>query len=215
MTAATDRAAFDLLGELPTGTTVLEASAGTGKTYAIVGLAVRYVAELGVDPERLLLVTFSRAATKELRERTRDRFAAVAAGLAHPAASSDDLVAFLAGADPDTVTLRRQRLLQALSNFDAATIATTHSFCQRMLDSIGIAGERDPDTELVEEATDLIAQAVSDLYLSRFGREPDPTLTPEEARKAARAAIFDPQAVLAPANADGTEIGRASCRERV
>ncbi|CRK50457.1 RecBCD enzyme subunit RecB [Rhodococcus sp. RD6.2] len=209
MTPATDRAAFDLLGDLPTGTTVLEASAGTGKTYAIVGLAVRYVAELGVDPERLLLVTFSRAATKELRERTRDRFAAVAAGLADPAASSDGLVAFLADADPDTVTLRRQRLLQALSNFDAATIATTHSFCQRMLDGIGIAGERDPDTELVEEATGLIAEAVSDLYLSRFGRDPDPTLTPEEARKAARAAIFDPQAVLAPANADGTAAGDA------
>ena len=36
---------FDLLGPMPTGTTVLEASAGTGKTYAIVGLAARYIAE--------------------------------------------------------------------------------------------------------------------------------------------------------------------------
>ena len=36
---------FDLLGPLPSGTTVLEASAGTGKTYAIVGLATRYVAD--------------------------------------------------------------------------------------------------------------------------------------------------------------------------
>ncbi|MFD1811756.1 UvrD-helicase domain-containing protein, partial [Rhodococcus gannanensis] len=213
MSAATGRAAFDLLGELPTGTTVLEASAGTGKTYAIVGLAVRYVAEQGVDPERLLLVTFSRAATKELRERTRDRFADVAAGLDDPASSRDELVTFLADADPDTVTLRRQRLLRALSNFDAATIATTHSFCQRMLDGIGIAGERDPDTELVEEATDLIEQTVSDLYLSRFGRQPTPTLSPEEARKVARAAIFDPQAVLAPdlaaTGGDGTTAGDA------
>ena len=36
---------FDLLGPLPTGTTVLEASAGTGKTYALAGLVTRYVAE--------------------------------------------------------------------------------------------------------------------------------------------------------------------------
>ena len=36
---------FDLLAELPTGTTVLEASAGTGKTYTIAALVVRYVAE--------------------------------------------------------------------------------------------------------------------------------------------------------------------------
>ncbi|MGW0177295.1 UvrD-helicase domain-containing protein [Rhodococcus sp. NPDC003322] len=203
----TNRAAFDLLGELPSETTVLEASAGTGKTYAIVGLAVRYVAERGVDPERLLLVTFSRAATKELRERTRERFAGVAAGLADPASTDDRLVRYLADADADTVALRRRRLLQALSNFDAATIATTHSFCQRMLDSIGIAGERDPDTELVEEATELIAETISDLYLNRFGRDPDPSLTPEEARKAARGAIFDPQALLAPQNADGTAAG--------
>ncbi|EME22396.1 UvrD-helicase domain-containing protein [Rhodococcus triatomae] len=213
MTATADRAAFDLLGELPTGTTVLEASAGTGKTYAIVGLAVRYIAERGIDPERLLLVTFSRAASKELRERTRERFAAAAAGLADPASSTDELVELLADADHDTVTLRRQRLLQALSNFDAATIATTHSFCQRMLDSIGIAGERDPDTELVEEATDIVAQTISDLYLGRFGRQPHPTLTPDEARTAARAAVFDPQAILAPAVAsadgDGTSAGDA------
>ena len=55
-------AAFDAAGPLPAGTTVLEASAGTGKTHAIVGLAVRYVAEAGIAITELLLVTFSRAA---------------------------------------------------------------------------------------------------------------------------------------------------------
>ena len=43
---------FDLLGTLPTGTTVLEASAGTGKTYALVGLATRFVAEGTADDIR-------------------------------------------------------------------------------------------------------------------------------------------------------------------
>ncbi len=76
--------AFDLFAPLPQGTTVLEASAGTGKTYAIVGLAARFVAEEDIDLSQLLLVTFSRAATKELRERTRERFASAAAGLADP-----------------------------------------------------------------------------------------------------------------------------------
>ena len=75
---------FDLLAPLPEGTTVLEASAGTGKTYAIVGLATRFVAEGVVDLSQLLLVTFSRAATQELRERTRNRFAEVASALADP-----------------------------------------------------------------------------------------------------------------------------------
>jgi exodeoxyribonuclease V beta subunit len=78
---------FDLTGPLPLGTTVLEASAGTGKTYAIVGLAARYVAEGVTDIAGVLLVTFSKGATRELRERTRARFAEVAAALADPSAA--------------------------------------------------------------------------------------------------------------------------------
>ena len=65
-------AEFDLCGPLPTGVTVLEASAGTGKTYTIAALAARYVAE-GTPLERLLLVTFTRMATGELRDRVRER----------------------------------------------------------------------------------------------------------------------------------------------
>ena len=71
--------AFDVCGPLPTGVTVLEASAGTGKTYTIAALAARYVAE-GTPLERLLLVTFTRMATGELRERVRERLVAVEQG---------------------------------------------------------------------------------------------------------------------------------------
>ncbi|QBJ97881.1 AAA family ATPase [Rhodococcus sp. ABRD24] len=211
-TSPTTGTAFDLLAPLPSGTTVLEASAGTGKTYAIVGLAARFVAEAGVDLAQLLLVTFSRAATKELRERTRERFASAAAGLVDPLAaraSGDPLVAHLADADSGEVALRRRRLMQALSDFDAGTIVTTHSFCQRMLDGLGIAGERDPDAVLVEQADDLTAEVIADLFLQRFGRSDSPTLRPADARSAARAAIFDPQATLAPEGAEGSRAGDA------
>jgi exodeoxyribonuclease V beta subunit len=71
---------FDVTGPLPDGVTVLEASAGTGKTYAIAALAARYVAE-GIPLERILLVTFTRMATGELRERVRDRLGTVEQGL--------------------------------------------------------------------------------------------------------------------------------------
>ena len=56
--------AFDPCGELPRGVTVLEASAGTGKTYTIAALTARYVAE-GIPLQRLLLVTITRIATGE------------------------------------------------------------------------------------------------------------------------------------------------------
>ena len=64
---------FDLTDPLPRGTTVLEASAGTGKTYAIAALTARYLAEGRATIGDLLLVTFSRAATAELRGRVRER----------------------------------------------------------------------------------------------------------------------------------------------
>ncbi|WP_246098293.1 UvrD-helicase domain-containing protein [Rhodococcus spelaei] len=207
----TETRTFDLCGPLPHGTTVLEASAGTGKTYAIVGLAARFVAEAGVDLADLLLVTFSRAATKELRERTRQRFASAAAALADPEAarrSAEPLIAHLADAHDDEVAARRRRLLQSLSDFDAATIVTTHSFCQRVLDGLGVAGERDPDAVLVEEADDLVTEVIGDLYLRDYGRSPA-LLGPADARKAAKAAVFDGQAILAPEDADGTEAGEA------
>ena len=54
---------FDLTGPLPRRTTLLEASAGTGKTYAIAALAARYLAEDGLDAGELLLITFGRHAT--------------------------------------------------------------------------------------------------------------------------------------------------------
>ena len=72
--------AFDVCGPLPTGVTVLEASAGTGKTFTIAALAARYVAE-GIPLEQILMVTFTRMATGELRERVRERLVSAEQGL--------------------------------------------------------------------------------------------------------------------------------------
>lgn len=197
---------FDLLGPMPTGTTVLEASAGTGKTYAIVGLAARYIAEGIAEISDLLLVTFSRAATQELRDRTRSRFASIARDLADPniaRASRDPLVAFLAAVDDAEVDRRRRRLRRALSDFDAGTIVTTHSFCQRMLDGLGIAGEREPESAFVESVSDLLEQVVDDLYLQMFsGADEAPAFSRRDAQQLASAAVGDQQSILYPDTED-------------
>ncbi|GHE78005.1 RecBCD enzyme subunit RecB [Amycolatopsis deserti] len=215
---------FDPAGAEPAGTTVIEASAGTGKTYAISGLATRYIAEGVAELPQLMVVTFGRAATQELRERVRARLVATAAALADPPRArdgDDELVAWLARGDDDAVRTRRRRLSRALSDFDSATIATTHSFCQRMLDSLGIAGEREPDAVLVEQVDDLAEEVISDLYLARYRDAGQPPLSPAQARAAAWAAIRDGQAALAPAGADpATPAGQrvdfaAAAREEV
>jgi exodeoxyribonuclease V beta subunit len=68
---------FDLEGPLPAegSTTVLEASAGTGKTYALATLVTRYLAEGVTTLDQMLLITFNRAASRELRERVRAQIA--------------------------------------------------------------------------------------------------------------------------------------------
>ena len=206
---------FALCGELPSGTTVLEASAGTGKTYAIVGLAARFVAEAGVDISQLLLVTFSRAATQELRERTRDKFVGVAAALADPVTardSDDELIRHLATGPTAQVEHRRARLLSALSDFGSGTIATTHSFCQRMLDELGLSGEHDPRVRLVDNVDDLVATVADDIYLARYARG-GPPFPMKEAHQLALAAVRDRRARLAPEACD--ELGDEVAAERV
>ena len=94
---------FDILGPLPAdaSTTVLEASAGTGKTYTVGALVARYVAEGVTTLDRMLVITFGRAASQELRERVRDQLVAAERALADPASAdpSDALLVHLVSAD--------------------------------------------------------------------------------------------------------------------
>ena len=97
---------FDLLGELPTGTAVLEASAGTGKTYTIAALVVRYVAEGIASLDELLVITFGRMASQELRERVRSQLVVAQRALARPGSVGDDrFLEFLVGVGADELRL--------------------------------------------------------------------------------------------------------------
>ncbi len=177
---------FDVTGPLPTGVTVLEASAGTGKTWTIAALASRYVAE-GTPLERLLLVTFTRMATGELRERVRER-----------------LVRDLAAETDET---RCERLARAVSDFDAATIATTHGFCQEVLSGLGVAGDVERDAVFVEDVTDIADEVVDDLYVRRFHRaEGEPAFSREQAGKIASIAVANPLAPIEPAQAEAGSV---------
>ena len=89
---------FDLRGPLPdaASTTVLEASAGTGKTFALAGLVTRYVAEGVATLDQMLLITFGRAASQELRDRVRRQITHAAAAFDDPSLVGDNqLVAYL------------------------------------------------------------------------------------------------------------------------
>ena len=204
---------FDVCGALPTGTTVLEASAGTGKTFTIAALATRYVAEGHSELRELMLVTFGRAATQELRERVRERLVSAERGLRdapQARAGDDQLLRLLADAPDDEVTRRRIRLARALATFDAATIATTHGFALQMLAGLGVAGDLEPDATCLENSGDLVTEVVDDLYVRKYARDgaPADVLPYKTALEVARAAMGDRQARLEPSDAGpGTAAG--------
>lgn len=193
---------FDLLGPLPAerSTTVLEASAGTGKTFALAGLVTRYVAEGHATLDEMLLITFGRAASQELRERVRCQMVDAVTAFGDGAiADGNDLVRHLIEGTDAQRSARRQRLRDALAGFDAATIATTHQFCQLVLKSLGAAGDTDAGVTLLEDLNDLVTEIVDDLYLAHFGRErDDPALTYREALRIARVVVANPSTQLRP-----------------
>ncbi len=197
---------FDPLGELPTGTALLEASAGTGKTWAVGALVTRYVAEGHARLDELLVITFGRAASQELRERVREQLVAAELALADPAAArhAGGLTGLLADAGEAEVAQRRERLRQALADFDGATIATTHQFCQQVLRSLGVAGDTDTGAELVEQLDDLVVEVVDDLFLARYGDLARPPFSREVALGVARVATGDPQSLLVAEGAEGS-----------
>ncbi len=204
---------FDLLGPLPEAgsTTVLEASAGTGKTYALAGLVTRYLAETDMTLGEMLLITFNRAASRELRERVRGQISEAVSAFDGRIPANNDLVRHLVhGAGRQT---RRARLRDALANFDAATIATTHEFCGSVLKSLGVAGDTATGVRLEESLDDLVAEIVDDLYLADFGsQEQDPVLSHHDALELARAAVGDPCAQLRPAEPDPDSVAGVRLR---
>lgn len=120
------------LNTLPlSGSNLIEASAGTGKTYTIAALYLRLLLEQPLGVESILVVTFTTAATAELRERIRTRL--VEAEQAFSSGSSGDplLIHLLATLPEREQALRRLR--QGLLLFDRAAIFTIHGFCQRLL----------------------------------------------------------------------------------
>ncbi|MBL8734348.1 MAG: UvrD-helicase domain-containing protein [Planctomycetes bacterium] len=122
---------FDLIADrLDEGTVVLEASAGTGKTYTLTGIVLRLLLEGQVQRlEQILVVTFTIAATDELKARLR-RGLQQALGVLDGDATDDTFLASLArhGAPG------RQRLREALDQFDQLGVQTMHGFCKRLLD---------------------------------------------------------------------------------
>lgn len=178
--------AFDSLKISLSGCNLIEASAGTGKTYAIASLYLRMVVENEqFRPENILVVTFTEAATKELRDRIRKRLRE-ARDVAGGCATTDSfLLEFMSPNHPgwpgnDVALLR---LDSALRTFDCAAIYTIHGFCSRALQENAFESGSLFDTELVTNQKKLVNLIVDDFWRYRFFAAAAPLLPLAEAMK--------------------------------
>ncbi len=216
---------FDPTAPLSPGVTFLEASAGTGKTWTITSLFVRLVAELGIEVREILVVTFTRAATAELRERVRQRLREAVAAVERargPAGGTppedDPLLAHiveLAAREDVGRSLVVSRLRRALEGFDEATISTIHGFCQRMLQHHAFESGAPFEAELLTDLEPLVEEVLEDFWTREIHDAPEVFVNHLKARRVslrelrdlARRAAYDRDLRVLPEGEDPDATG--------
>ena len=156
---------FDPTCPLPPGVQLIEASAGTGKTYTITTLYLRLIVELGLTVQQILVVTFTRAATAELRDRIRGR-----------------LREALEGKDPiapnaDQPGQTKDRLLKAMLDIDEACIQTIHGFCTQVLKDHAFEIGSSFDAKFIDDESVLNDEITADFWTQQHHQAPQEALT--------------------------------------
>lgn len=158
--------------ELTQGINLLEASAGTGKTYAIAMLALRFVVEKELNIGQILIVTFTRAATKELKERVRARLVEAKQYFSGQSTNIDDNIRLwaeqLIATGEISIATAIKRLNNALLSIDQAGIFTIHGFCQRLLKEHALESGQMFDVELSDEVATVRQQMADDFWRTQI-----------------------------------------------
>ena len=155
------------------GSRLIEASAGTGKTFTISALYLRLVLGHGGEtgfvrellPPEILVVTFTEAATQELRDRIRARLVEAAKAFRGELAEPDPILAGLLGdIDPSQHASCAHKLDIAGQWMDQAAVSTIHGWCQRMLREHAFDSGSLFEQSLETDHADLLAEVVRDYW---------------------------------------------------
>ena len=148
------------------GLNLVEASAGTGKTWTISGLYTRLILEPGLGVDQILVVTYTKAATAELQDRIRKRLRDVLAVLETGTAGQDEFLHAMLARHGDGAArdLAIRRLTRAIGGFDQAAVFTIHGFCQRLLNESAFESGNDFDCEVLPNEMELLGEIVDDFW---------------------------------------------------
>lgn len=180
------------------GSNLIEASAGTGKTWTISWLYLRLIAHEDLRVNQVLVVTYTEAATAELRDRIRKRLAEALAFL-EDQLTEESYAELLQATELDKAILIR-RLQRALVSFDEAAVYTIHGFCKRVLTDNAFEAHLRFESELVANEDQLLTE-LSDQFWYQYFHKPDALhsqllqtykLTPDRLLKDVRSFIGKP-----------------------
>ncbi|HSH13509.1 MAG TPA: UvrD-helicase domain-containing protein, partial [Desulfurivibrionaceae bacterium] len=157
---------FEVLTAPLTGTMLIDASAGTGKTYTIAALVVRLLLERGLELKDILVVTFTEAAAEDLRGRIRQGIRKAALAF-ESGVGEDEFLQGLLTARPEH-DRAAARLNLFLRNFDEAAVFTIHGFCQRVLAEHSLETGVPFDSELVIDLGEILQRIVEDFFRTSF-----------------------------------------------
>ncbi|MBI5559074.1 MAG: exodeoxyribonuclease V subunit beta [Deltaproteobacteria bacterium] len=152
------------------GMHLIDASAGTGKTYTISGLVVRLLLERELAVRHILVVTYTRAATEDLRLRVRQMVRNCLHAFENGVGQDDFENGLLTQVEDHGQAALRLRC--ALQEFDEAAIFTIHAFCQRMLRENSLESGALFDTELAPDLEDLLREVAADFWRLQINRFP-------------------------------------------
>ena len=161
---------FDPISSPIDGTTLIEASAGTGKTFSMALLMLRFILD-GKKIDEILAVTFTRAAISELKERVR-LFVDEALQFikTNPQPKLDDSLSqveqlTVIAANKNGIILTHDRLKNGYTNIDTAAIFTIHAFCHRIVQEYAFETSTPYNTELVGENRETTLEIAQNYWL--------------------------------------------------
>lgn len=154
--------------------TLIEASAGTGKTHTITTYFVRGIVELGLMPDQILVVTYTKAATSELRLRCRKRLLQALALLEESCSEPDPLYEIVSRSAERLGRFELENTLRhALAQMDQAAIQTIHGFCQHLLQAHPLLFGIDFDFEVAEDVSSIYTELADDFWVSDLYDKPE------------------------------------------
>lgn len=143
------------------GISLVEASAGTGKTYTITSLYVRTLLEKGLNPADVLVMTFTEAATAELKLRLRNRLKDALKAVKENNPGDDEFLAKLLNQKYPNAA---EKLKNAIDSFDEAAVFTIHGFCTRLLTEHNLQFGVPAKFDLLTDESELLQDVVDDYW---------------------------------------------------